>query len=91
MGFYVNPKNMTKEKFLESVGQELTTQEFLESTFKETQELGANIVVLIDNGAFKAALICYNESEHKELQDNPDPRPKKYFIVGLEHLQQFMN
>ena len=91
MGFYVNPKNMTKDKFFSEFGQELTHKEYTETTFKDAQDMGAHVVVLIDNGAFKAGLICYNESEHTEFINHPDSRPKKYYLVGVEHLQEFMN
>ncbi len=95
MGKYINPKGMTKEYFLTKMGMSITEKEFMNSSFEEMkylegEDIGGIVVVLIDNGAFKAGLICFNDSEYQYIKDNPDSRPKTYWVVPKEDLEEFL-
>lgn len=47
-------------------------------------------VVLVNNFAFTAAGIAYNEGEVRAFTDPSDGRPKRYFMVPRENLAEFM-
>ena len=82
MGYYINPVNETKEEFLEKHGQRVKKEEL-----KIVSD--SLPVVLIDNGDFTAAGICYDEKELREFTDPQDYRPKKYYQVPREALIPF--
>ncbi len=67
MGCYINPSEMTKEKWLEKYGQVTVTPAW-------PAPEGTIPVCLIDNGPFTAAGICYSEREFKEFAA-PDATP----------------
>jgi len=81
MGYYVNPKNETKEQFLNKHGIRFS------GTWKDVPE-DSLPVILIDNGIFTAAGIAYQESEFKVFTDPFDSRPKEVFIVPIEKLKE---
>jgi len=43
---------------------------------------GQAAVCSVDNGEFSAALICNEKSVLIEIVDNPDDRPKRWFLVS---------
>ncbi len=43
-------------------------------------------VVLMDNGPFTAAGVCYSKRELEAFTDSSDSRPKKYYLVKIEKL-----
>jgi hypothetical protein len=90
MGKYVNPPNMSKEVFLGTYGLEISKFDFSGQSFDSLLANGQMVVVLVDNGAFKAALICYSADEYQYIIDNPDHRPKKYYIVDIASLQPYL-
>lgn len=90
MGYYVNPKNMSKEKFLETFGMKISEADYKNGNFTDTMTDGGMVVILVDNGPFKAALICYSHNEYQYMIENPDRRHKEYYIVPVEHLKEFM-
>lgn len=85
MGAYVNPKDETKENFLERVGRKIPGPGSF-TDFK-SDELP---VCLINNYAFTAAGICFNERELKEFANIAD-RPTKWFIVKKSELLKNSN
>jgi len=90
MGYYVNPKNMSKEAFLQIFGKKISEAEFKAGNFSDTKTSGGTVVVLVDNGPFTAGLICYSHDEYQYMIENPDNRRKEYFIVPSEKLEEFM-
>ncbi len=90
MGRYVNPQDMSKEEFLKKYGKEISVIDFKNSNFNAFDAVSEMVVVLVDNGPFKAALICYDDAEYRYIVDNPDPRPKKYYSVNLNHLAPYL-
>ena len=90
MGKYVNPTDMSKEVFLGGYGLEISKFDFSGQTFDSLLADGQMVVVLIDNGVFKAALICYSAEEYQYIIDNPDPRPKKYYLMDVVHLKPYL-
>ena len=85
MGYYINPKDCTKEVFLELRGQHLpeppTEWDFSSDSLP---------VCLADNGLFTAAGIAYDA---RELEDwaRPDGRPKSWYVVSREALKPYYN
>jgi hypothetical protein len=80
MGFYVNPPNGSKEKFLEEKG---IIQENLK--WGDVPQ-GFLPVVLVDNGPFTAAGIAYDEREFGAFNLPHDFRPKITYLVLIEDL-----
>jgi hypothetical protein len=83
MGYYVNPRNESKEQFLAREGVELknpTKSELLEL-------LGGSkgVVCLVDNVAYRAVAICYCPGEIEAFYC-ADGRPKKWFLVSKQRL-----
>jgi len=88
MGYYIDPKNETKEEFLEREGIEITESEFSAFAFHEE----ALLVVLVDNGDFTAAIICYNDRELEYVQTSIDRdyRPKKFYVVDKVDVKKYL-
>ncbi len=81
MGFYVNPSNASKEEFLRQKGVAVPR------TFKWADKpKGSLPVVLVDNGHFTAAAICYSEQEYTGFIAPSDRRPKEVYIVKVDDL-----
>jgi hypothetical protein len=86
MGYYVNPKTTSKEDFLKKLGKRILWSDAIEHE-DYTNNL---LVVLIDNLFFTAAGICYDQREKEAFMEPDDNRPKEYYLVGMEHLKEFM-
>jgi hypothetical protein len=80
MGAYINPENMTKEEWLANNGQLIA---YPPEKFDEMP--GKLAVCLVDNGAFTAAGIAFDERELQAFT-HPDGRPKKWYWVDKEKL-----
>jgi hypothetical protein len=72
MGFYINPKDKTKEEWLIQNGIQWPT-------WTGTKPKDCHFVCLVNNGFFTAAGICFDDQELKEFAD--DGRPKAWFMV----------
>lgn len=85
MGYYINPPNQTKEQFLAEKAMQISKDEFATFEFKR------DLVPLcwMDNGAFSALGIAYNQSEIRAFAA-PDRRIKKFYVVPLETLKDPM-
>lgn len=88
MGYYINPREGTKEEFLAEYGTKLETP-------PNKSNKGDNIaVILIQNVMFSAAAICYNQAELKyflnECGPSKDLRPRQWYTVPIDRLRQFM-
>ncbi len=79
MGYYINPPNITKEEWLEKHGQATETPVW-------PAPEGAIPVCLVDNGAFRAAGICYSEAEFDAFRapDHGYQRPRTWYYVPFE-------
>ena len=82
MGFYVNPPNEDKEQFLDREGLLVEKLDYSKVPSSMVP------IILMDNGAFKAAGIAYSEKEFKAFTDKSDPRPKKIFLVKKAALKE---
>lgn len=82
MGCYVNPQDQTKEAFLAAEGRPVTQEEAGRTDFDSGAELP---VVLVNNGAFKAAGVAY-EREEFDAFAYPDGRSKQWFMVSRAKL-----
>ena len=80
-GYYVNPRDESKEAFLAQHGIEVLR------TFRWSDlPSGCLPVVLVDNGPFTAAAICYSEKELAEFTRTDDRRPRTIFVVKIKDL-----
>lgn len=82
MGYYVNPPRESKEQFLKTKGVAVPR------TFKwaDTPK-GSLPVILVNNGPFTAAAICYSEAEFNEFANVNDRRPKEFYVVSAAALK----
>lgn len=86
MGQYVDPSDCTKEEFLKAHGTILLrSQAESHSDFKNNL-----LVVLVDNGMFTAAGICYDKQEHSAWMADKSYRPMKYYLVPKEKLLPYL-
>lgn len=81
MGIYINPKDCTKEEWLEKNGTRYL--HFAPFFLEDGKELP---VCLVDNGPFTAAAICYSRHELEAFNRFDDTRPKKWYSVSKEKL-----
>lgn len=77
MGFYINPKDSTKETWLKKWGLLIADQEIIDSIFP-----GFHLVCLVDNGAFTAAGIAFNEREREAFTSGLNGRAHWWFLVA---------
>ena len=84
MGCYVEPRNETKEEFLEREGREVIS-DYISQNYRFIKQEGSLPVVLCDNGNFTAAGIAYTEREFERFV-RYDDRPKRFFIVPIKKL-----
>jgi len=82
MGFYVNPRNKTKEQFVTNL-KEIDIMKFRDFDFDNAQLYP---LCLVDNGIFKALGIAYNKEEVIAFSEPDDDRPKRFFIITTDHL-----
>ncbi len=80
MGAYINPKDMTKERWLD----EFAEKRLPSPNFEATPD-GYLPVVLVDNGIFTAAGIAYSPDE-LAVFNTPDGREKEWFIAKIDDL-----
>jgi len=83
MSRYINPKNCSKEQFLEKWG--ILVPEGRRLTLADIPK-GFVLVCLVNNGYFTAAGVIENEQELEADQDPRDPRLKQFFFVKEENL-----
>lgn len=83
MGYYIDPKDGTKESWLHENGKLIKNSEV-----KEHNAGDQVLVCLVDNGFFTAAGIAYDNRERDAFLI-PDPRPKQWYLVDRDLLKQF--
>lgn len=85
MGFYINHRNQSKERFLHEKGSPIS-----EDSAKRVLSGGSHLpVCLVNNGPFTAAAIAFDEGEIAEFSRADDPRPRVWFSVKREDLVEF--
>ena len=82
MGFYVNPKGMTKEMWILQYGRAVRKEE-LKITDDEMP------VILVDNGPFTAVGIAYSQDELSVFL-REDGRSKMFYMCKREDLESFL-
>lgn len=83
MGYYIDPKDMSKEEWLIRNGQRVSQSD------AKQHSIGDKVLVcLVDNGVFTAAGIAYCDRDRDAFL-HPDPRPKHWYLVKRELLKQF--
>ena len=81
MDYYIDPRNESKESFLETRGVAVP------DTFKWSDTpKGSLPVILINNGFFTAAGIAYSEAKFNAFTGVDDRRPKQFYTVSVEAL-----
>jgi hypothetical protein len=80
MGTYINPPNKTKEEFLKEHGTPISLKSFKEKNFEAVKEEGNYYVILVDNGPFKAALVCDGQREYTLRLNELDLESRPYLI-----------
>jgi hypothetical protein len=85
MGYYVNPKNVSKEKWL----SDNAGGDHISTTAPKWEKVPSSSlpVCLVDNFGFTAAAICYSPEELREFA-REDGRPKVWCIVEIEKLKE---
>ena len=83
MGQYINPPDMSKEDFLLKNGRLLPVPPAWPTNYED------GLVVLVSNGSFNAAGICYSRREFAEFMDSRDTRPKTWWLVNKELLAPY--
>ena len=87
MGLYVNPDGMTKEAWLDrNALAEISPEEMVRNHAKLIAERMVPMV-WINNGPFTALAVGYSSREVADFA-RPDPRPKRYLVVGRDSLAQ---
>lgn len=86
MGYYINPEDMEKEKWLATYGNLISAEQALKHSAGENDQL---VVCLIDNNMFTAAGIAYDDRERDAFM-MPDNRNKKWYLVDKELLKPYM-
>jgi len=81
MGYYINPPNEEKEVFLHREGITAPI-----NTKWEDIPKGYLPVMLISNGMFSAAGVCYSPRELEKFRRPDDRRLKLLLIVEIEKL-----
>lgn len=84
MGCYVNPKDESKEDWLNVHGTVLPINASYETYCKDD----CLPVILVDNGMFTAAGVAYDEREFQDFTSPMDLRPKRGYKVKVEDLKK---
>jgi hypothetical protein len=84
MGLYINPPNESKEAFLRREAKELPLP-------PATLIPGKVIVCLVDNAVFKAAGVCFDQSELEAFAYPADGRRKQWYSIDREKLNGVCN
>lgn len=83
MGRYLNPKDMTKEEWLEKNAIRL---DFIpENHATETH----TVAVHVDNGWMTACALAYNQGELQAFKIPEDRRPKVFYLVPNKLTEEF--
>lgn len=90
MGYYINPRDMSKEDFLYQNGHVIHTHHINDVLSGKLFDGLCLPVCLVNNGAFTAAAIAYDKAEATAFQGKEDVRPKTWFAVPKEQLRPYL-
>ena len=79
MGYYINPRDKTKEQYLAACGEELPSC----PKWADIPQ-GKVLVCWMNNGWMTAAAIAYSERELGDFNLPSDTRPKKWYLLSIE-------
>lgn len=84
MGLYINPRDISKEEWLDENNINKSNTVF------DSDKIGIKnlMVCLMDNGLFTAAGVAFDEREVKAFSDPTDRRPKTWFVVKKADLKK---
>ena len=85
MGYYLNPRDQTKEDWLAVHGVEVPSL----MPFEAVASCGSLPVILVDNGHFTAAGVVMDARDQTYMACNSsDKRPMRYFYVPVKDLKK---
>lgn len=84
MGLYINPAGETKEDWLTKHARIINQKDAEIMMTKIEEEIP---ICLVKNQLFSAAAIIYDDREMREFTRTDDHRPKKYFAVKIQDLE----
>lgn len=84
MGTYLNPQNMEKEEWLGYFGTPMAVPPVRFDERLPTQYA----VCLVQNPAFSAAAVAFDQRELDDFADPSDHRPKRWYWVSVNDLRQ---
>ncbi len=84
MTIYLNPIKMTKEEFLQKHGTLVKSEEIAQKNLDDHSE--TCVVILIDNGPFRAAGILEGQHDLSAFTNPSDYRPKKFYLVSTSDI-----
>ena len=84
MGAYVNPPTTTKEAWLakaqtDGIVESITLDEFKKLEFESLKRQSKFGLVLLDNGAFTALLVCNSKHELRYMHDMLPKEKRRFF------------
>ena len=89
MGLYINPTNESKIQFLRRVGTRIApSHDVSEEEFNAELAKGNVPCVHIDCMSHVAAGVAYDYHEYTLLADRKDGRPKLWWFVPIDSLQE---
>jgi hypothetical protein len=87
MGIYLNPRDCSKEQFLDENAIEVNLADAQRHVFG-----GADVlVILVDNGPFTAAAVATSPQEMNTFLNPNDYRPKQYFIIEKQKIYPLLS
>lgn len=88
MGYYINPPDMSKEKWLNKFANFVGPIDEDEEIPKWEDIAKDDVlpVILVDNGRFTAAGVAYSEQEYKAFTDPDDKRSRELFTAKVDDL-----
>lgn len=89
MGLYINPPDMSKEEWLEQHGR-MSTNPFRVRLQRNNNDDPEVLVLLVDNGLFSAAAICYSDDEYERFIEGMQGRPYTQWFVPYEKLKPYL-
>ena len=87
MGYYIQGPAKGKAAMLVSEHQAVNVTLDRPETFADVPD-GQAMIVVMDNGPFEAAGLCYDEREFVEFTDPGDNRPKQFLHTALDFISR---
>lgn len=92
MGCYVDPKNETKQEFLNRVGKEVSLEYVINNQSRLLNENNYPVCCITHAPDILAIPILYNKNELRRLLSTYDTKNNnKYYIISIENLREVSN